>query len=177
MTGMNEKQKMLTGDFYVASDAELQADMAQCAQWLAHYNNNVGSLSDRLGAVVQSTTIRAPFYCDYGYNIFLEDDVFLNFGCVILDVVSVRICSGTQIGPGVQILAADHPRDPDLRREKLEFGRPVVIGANVWIGGRAIILPGITIGDDAIIGAGSVVTRNVSSGMVVAVNPARPLES
>ncbi|WP_456305545.1 DapH/DapD/GlmU-related protein [Gluconacetobacter entanii] len=93
----------------------------------------------------------------------------------LLDVVSVRIGDGTQIGPGVQILAADHPRDPALREKMLESGRPVTISRNVWIGGGAIILPGITIGDHAIIGAGSVVTRDAPSGVTVAGNPARPL--
>ncbi|MBV1833262.1 sugar O-acetyltransferase [Novacetimonas pomaceti] len=173
----SEKQKMLAGELYVASDPELQRDMAQCAAWLGRYNNHDGVLHDRLGAVGQNTTIRAPFHCDYGYNIFLGDNVFLNFGCIILDVVPVRIGHGTQIGPGVQILAADHPRDPDQRRKMLEYGRPITIGENVWIGGGAIILPGITIGNDAIIGAGSVVTRDVAAGATVAGNPARPLRS
>jgi maltose O-acetyltransferase len=99
--------------------------------------------------------------------------VFLNFNCVILDVVSVHIGDGTQIGPAVQIYTADHPRDAETRRSGLEFGRPVVIGKNVWIGGGAIILPGVTVGDDALIGAGSVVTRDVPAGATVVGNPAR----
>ena len=102
--------------------------------------------------------IRPPFFCDYGYNIRLGDGVFLNFNCVILDVVEVSIGDRTQIGPAVQIYAADHPRDAETRRAGLEFGRPVRIGSDVWIGGGAIILPGVTIGDGAVIGAGSVVT-------------------
>jgi maltose O-acetyltransferase len=99
--------------------------------------------------------------------------VFLNFNCVILDVVEVEIGDGTQIGPAVQIYTADHPRDPALRREGWEFGKPVRIGRNVWIGGGAILLPGVTVGDDALIGAGSVVTRDVPAGATVAGNPAR----
>ncbi len=99
----------------------------------------------------------------------------MNFNCVILDVCAVTIGARTQIGPGVQILAADHPRDPALRRDMLENGRPVRIGADVWIGGGAIILPGVTIGDDAIVGAGSVVTRDVPAGATVVGNPARVL--
>ena len=93
--------------------------------------------------------IRPPFFCDYGYNIRLGDGVFLNFNCVILDVVEVAIGDRTQIGPAVQIYAADHPRDAETRRDGLEFGRPVRIGSDVWIGGGAIILPGVTIGDGA----------------------------
>ena len=100
-------------------------------------------------------------------------DVFLNFNCVILDVVNVTIGEGTQIGPAVQIYAADHPRDPAQRRDGLELGRPVRIGRHVWVGGGALILPGVTVGDDAVIGAGSVVTRDVPAGATVVGNPAR----
>lgn len=171
----SEKQKMLAGDLYIASDPELQHDMAECAEWLGRYNKFEGTLSERLGAVGKDACIRPPFHCDYGYNLFLGDNVFLNFNCTILDVVPVRIGSGTQIGSGVQILAADHPRDPELRRKMLEFGRSVSIGENVWIGSGAIILPGITIADNAIIGAGSVVTHDVTAGTTVAGNPARCL--
>ena len=117
--------------------------------------------------------IRPPFHCDYGYNIRLGDGVFLNFNCVILDVVDVSIGDRTQIGPAVQIYAADHPRDTATRRAVLEFGRPVRIGSDVWIGGGAMILPGVSIGDGAVIGAGSVVTRDVGPGETVAGNPAR----
>lgn len=130
-------------------------------------------LREVFGAVGEGVHIRPPFHCDYGYNIRLGDSVFLNFGCVILDVVAVTIGHGTQIGSGVQILTADHPRDPELRRRMLEFGRPITIGANVWIGAGAIILPGVTIGDDAIVGAGSVVTRDVPTGATVMGSPAR----
>ena len=115
--------------------------------------------------------IRPPFHCDFGYNIRLGPDVFLNFNCVILDVVAVTIGAGTQIGPAVQIYTADHPRDPALRKTGAEFGRPVSIGQNVWIGGGAIILPGLTIGDDAVVGAGAVVTRDVPQGATVLGNP------
>jgi len=117
--------------------------------------------------------VRPPFFCDFGYNIRLGDGVFLNFNCVILDVVEVSIGDRTQIGPAVQIYAADHPRDAETRAKGLEFGRPVRIGRDVWIGGGAIILPGVTIGDGAVIGAGSVVTRDVGAGITVAGNPAR----
>jgi maltose O-acetyltransferase len=99
--------------------------------------------------------------------------VFLNFNCVILDVVPVTIGDGTQIGTGVQILTADHPRDPAERATGVEWGVPITIGRNVWIGGGAIILPGVTIGDDALLGAGSVVTRDVPAGATVVGNPAR----
>jgi maltose O-acetyltransferase len=130
-------------------------------------------LLERFAAVGEGAVIRPPFHCDYGFNISLGADVFLNFNCVILDVVKVTIGERTQIGPGVQILAADHPRDPVERASGLEFGRPVGIGRNVWIGAGAIILPGVSIGDEALIGAGSVVTRDVPAAATAFGNPAR----
>lgn len=179
---MSEKDKMLVGRPYRPGDAQLQAEQATAARWMARYNAALGELPatrhvllrELLGAVEEGVVVRPPFHCDYGYNIRLGAGVFLNYGCVILDVAQVRIGAGTQIGPAVQIYAADHPRDAAERKAGLELGRPVTIGCNVWIGGGAIILPGVTIGDDAIIGAGSVVTRDVPPGATVMGNPARP---
>jgi maltose O-acetyltransferase len=178
----SEKAKMLAGELYRAGDPEIQADQRAAKAWLARYNAALALpaearhklLKERLGAVGTGAVIRPPFHCDYGFNIRLGADVFLNFNCVILDVVAVTIGAATQIGPAVQIYAADHPRDAAQRRAGLECGRPVTIGNNVWIGGGAIILPGVTIGDDAAIGAGSVVTRDVAAGTTVFGNPARP---
>ncbi|MEN3277901.1 MAG: maltose O-acetyltransferase [Massilia sp.] len=177
----SEKDKMLAGELYHASCPELLADLAACAAWLARYNAALGEpaaawdalLRERLGAVGQGVLLRPPFFCDYGFNIHLGSKVFVNYNCVILDVARVTIGEETRIGPAVQIYTADHPRDPAVRRSGLESGRPVTIGANVWIGGGAIILPGVTIADDAIVGAGSVVTRDVPAGATVVGNPAR----
>lgn len=177
-----QKQKMLAGELYIADDPELAADNGRISAWLDRYNatstrtqpERQALLEEAFASVGEGCNIRPPFHCDYGYNISLGRGVFLNFNCCILDVVSVTIGDLTQIGPAVQILTPDHPRDPVQRRQMLESGRPVVIGANVWIGGGAIILPGVTIGDDAIIGAGSVVTRDVPAGATVMGNPARP---
>src|SRR5215813_11841937 len=172
---------MLAGELY-RPDAELGRDQAAAKAWMVRYNASLALpvaerhalLRERLGHVGRDAVIRPPFFCDYGYNIRLGDGVFLNFNCVILDVVEVLIGERTQIGPAVQIYAADHPRDAETRRAGLEFGRPVKIGSDVWIGGGAILLPGVTIGDGAVIGAGSVVTRDVAAGVTVAGNPARP---
>jgi maltose O-acetyltransferase len=178
---ISEKQKMLAGELYRPGDPELQADQAAARAWMVRYNAALAEtpavrralLKELLGGVGDGAVIRPPFHCDYGYNIYLGDKVFLNFNCVILDVAEVRIGAGTQIGPAVQIYAADHPRHAEGRRSGLEFGRSVVIGEHVWIGGGAIILPGVTIGDGALVGAGSVVTRNVEAGTTVVGNPAR----
>jgi maltose O-acetyltransferase len=180
-----QKQKMLAGQLYHAGDPEIQSDQKAAKDWMVRYNAALGASADvrremlreRLAAVGNGVVIRPPFHCDFGYNISVGAGVFLNFNCVILDVVSVSIGAGTQIGPAVQIYTADHPRDPAVRRSGAEFGRPIVIGCNVWIGGGAIILPGVTIGDDAIIGAGSVVTRNVPRGATALGNPARIREA
>jgi maltose O-acetyltransferase len=178
----SEREKMLAGALYRPSDPEIQADLAGTADWLARYNaalpvDRRPLLEERLGSIGEGAEIRPPFFCDYGFNIRLGAGAFLNFNCVILDVVEVTIGAGTQIGPAVQIYTADHPRDPAERREGLEFGRPVRIGRNVWIGGGAIILPGVSIGDDATIGAGAVVLRDVPEGCTAVGNPARLLPS
>jgi maltose O-acetyltransferase len=177
----SEKQKMLAGELYLATGEELAADGRRVSEWMDRYNASIERtqrdyavlLRELLAEVGEGAYIRPPFHCDYGYNISLGRGVFLNFNCVILDVVRVTIGDGTQIGPGTQILTADHPRDPVQRRAGLEFGRPVTIGTNVWIGAAAIILPGVTVGDDAIVGAGAVVTRDVPKGATVVGNPAR----
>ena len=176
-----EKDKMLAGELYDASDPELQAELAATHRWLARYNAALEAsaserrelLLERFAHVGEGAEIRPPSHCDYGLNISLGAGVLLNFNCVILDVVAVSIGDKTQIGPSVQILAADPPRSPAARAAGLEFGRPVHIGRNVWIGGGAIILPVFSIGDDALIGAGSVVTRDIPAGAVAFGNPAR----
>jgi maltose O-acetyltransferase len=177
----SEKEKMLAGDLYRAVGPELAADNLRADRLLRAYNatgadeaeRRSAILAELLGSVGNGVILRPPFYCDYGYNIRLGRGVFANFGCVFLDVVGIDIGDGCQIGTSVQILTADHPRDPDLRRQGLECGKPVRIGRNVWIGSGAIILPGVSVGDDAIVGAGSVVTRDVVPGATVAGSPAR----
>ncbi|WP_419805675.1 sugar O-acetyltransferase [Terriglobus sp.] len=178
--GSSEKQKMLAGDLYNALDPELVADRTRCETALVNYNIAIPEardtiLRDLLATCGTGVIVRPSFSCDYGYNIHLADSVFLNFNCVLLDVTEIHIGARTQIGPAVQIYTADHPRDPSARHQGLESGKPIRIGADVWIGGGAILLPGITVGDNAVIGAGSVVTHDVPPGITVAGNPARPL--
>jgi len=181
--GRSEKEKMLAGELYRAVGPELAADHVRADRLMRAYSatgaeereRRTTILHELLGFVGEDVTVRPPFHCDYGYNIRLGRGTFVNFGCVFLDVVGIDVGNGCQIGTAVQVLTADHPRDAVLRRQGLESGRPVRIGQNVWIGSGALILPGVSIGDDAIVGAGSVVTRNVPPGVTVAGNPARPL--
>lgn len=178
--GRTEKQKMLAGELYRV-DAELAAEQLRAERLLKAYNATISAdleqraalLSALLGAIGEGSVIRPPFHCDYGANIRIGKGCFVNFGCVFLDVSRIDVGEACQIGPEVQILTADHPRDAPQRREGYESGKPIAMGANVWIGGGAILLPGIRIGDDAIIGAGSVVTRDVPAGATVSGNPAR----
>lgn len=178
----SEKQKMLAGEAYRPGDPELKADAQRAREWMVRYNATLAAspaerrvlLRELFANVGEGAVVRPPFHCDYGQHISLGENVFLNFNCVILDVAPVVIGALTQVGPGVQFLTADHPRDAALRRDGVESGLPIEIGTNVWIGGGALILPGVTVGDDAIIGAGAVVTRDVPAGTTVMGNPARP---
>jgi maltose O-acetyltransferase len=181
---MNQKQKMLAGELYDGNDPELSAERSHVEALVQRYNYATLSDSEHdtllrqiLGSCGDRSIIRPPFFCDYGYNIHLADGVFLNFNCVLLDGNPIYIGSGTQIGPAVQIYTADHPRDAVTRRAGLESSKPITIGTDVWIGGGAILLPGIRVGDGAIIGAGSVVTHDVPAGATVAGNPARLLKN
>lgn len=177
--GGSEKEKMLAGELYGASDPELVRERLRCRSLLHAFNahpdegRRLAVLRELLGAIGDRTSVQPPFACDYGYNIAIGNDVYVNFNVVILDCAAVTIGDGTQIAPGVQLLAADHPRDPEVRRSLLELARPVSIGTNVWIGAAAIVCPGVSVGDDSIIGAGSVVTRDVPAGVVAAGNPCR----
>ncbi|MEM1233794.1 MAG: sugar O-acetyltransferase [Pseudomonadota bacterium] len=180
MTGM---EKMIAGELYRPGDPELAMARARAQDLMAAYNVTSVSDGDTRGPILDALlggrgrgcAIRAPFYVDYGTNIFLGDDVFFNYGCTVLDICPVRIGDRTQIGPMTQILAADHPRDAESRAAFLELGKPITIGKDAWIGGGALILPGVTIGDDAIVGAAAVVTRDVADGQTVVGNPARPV--
>jgi maltose O-acetyltransferase len=170
-----EREKMIAGELYFSEDPALIAARHHTHTLIDAYNatRDPAALARLIPHMGPGCVLRAPFFCDYGWNIFLGDAVFLNFNCVLLDVTPIHIGDRTQIGPAVQIYAADHPRDADIRRRGLENGRPVHIGADVWIGGGTIILPGVTIGDNAVIGAGSIVTKDVPANTTVLGNPAR----
>lgn len=175
-----EKDKMLAGELYDALNPEL-VKARERARDLCHDLNVTREreqavrrriLADLLGSGGDSVWMQPPFYCDYGSNIYLGERVYFNFNCVILDVCEVNIGDFTFFGPAVQIYTGTHPFNAELRRTR-EFGKPVSIGSDVWVGGGAIILPGVTIGSRTVIGAGSVVTKNIPEGVVAAGNPCR----
>lgn len=177
---MTERQKMLIGDLYDPLDAELTS-AREHARDLCHALNATREaeqemrrriLSELFGKGGETVIMQPPFYCDYGSNIELGERVFFNFNCVVLDVCPVRIGDFTLFGPAVQILTPMHPFNASLRR-KQEYGKPVEIGSDVWVGGGALILPGVRVGSRTIIGAGSVVTRDIPDGVLAAGNPCR----
>ena len=175
-----EREKMLAGELYDALDPELVAARERARDLCQALNATRESqqeerrriLRELFGRGGDSVWMQPPFYCDYGTNIELGERVFFNFNCVVLDVCRVRIGDFTLCGPAVQIYTPMHPFNAEQRRRE-EFGKPIEIGSDVWIGGGAIILPGVRIGSRAVIGAGSVVTRDIPDGVFAAGNPCR----
>jgi maltose O-acetyltransferase len=177
----SQKEKMLAGELYDGSDPELVAqrlrarELCQALAALPAKAQPVErtELLARLFGAPTDAYVTPPFFCDYGCNIALGRNVYFNFNCVILDVARVSIGNNVLFGPAVQVYTASHPMKAAERRSGLEFGSPVVIGDDVWLGGGAIICPGVTIGERAVIGAGSVVVRDVPAGVFAAGNPCR----
>jgi len=175
-----EREKMLAGELYDPMDPELCAARDRARDLCQDLNATREAQQDQrrrilcalFGAGGDSAWMQPPFFCDYGSNIYLGERVFFNFNCVVLDVAEVRIGDFTLFGPSVQIYTATHPLNAELRR-KQEFAKPITIGSDVWVGGAAILCPGITIGSRSVIGAGSVVTRDIPEGVFAAGNPCR----
>lgn len=181
--GRSEKEKMLAGERYNSMTPELHQDRIT-ARNLARLLNDTReneegqreTLLRRLfGSLGARPVLQSPFFCDYGYNIHAGDRIEINFDCVFLDVCEIRFGDNCLVGPGVHIYTATHPVSVGDRERGVEFGKPVRIGHNVWLGGRSVVLPGVTIGDGSIIGAGAVVTKDVPDSVIVAGNPARIL--
>lgn len=172
---------MLRGELYLASDPELVVARERARRLWRSYNAldpasgdaRTELLAELLGAVGAGSVIEPPFFCDYGSQVVLEADVFVNFNCVFLDCATITIGRQTQLGPAVQLYTATHPLDAATRAAGPELARPISIGSRVWIGGGAIVLPGVTIGDDTVVGAGSIVTRSLPSGVLAVGNPCR----
>lgn len=180
-----EKQKMLRGDLYDASDAELTKERKKARLLFKQLNASTDDqqelrqrlLKELIPAQGENLWIEPPFFCDYGTNIIVGDRVFFNFNCTILDVMKVSIGNNVLFGPSVQIYTAMHPMNWQERARGPEFAKPVCIGSDIWVGGGVIICPGVTIGDRSVIGAGSVVTRDIPNDVFAAGNPCRTIKS
>ena len=173
---------MLAGEQYrPIGDAELTEAATRAGRLLREFNSlgpdegerSHAVLDDLLAAIGPTSVIRTGFQCDYGAHLSVGDRCFANFGLVVLDCATVTIGDDVQIGPNVQLLTAIHPIDPELRRAGWESASPIVIGDNVWLGGGVVVLPGVTIGANTVVGAAAVVTRDLPSGVVALGNPAR----
>jgi maltose O-acetyltransferase len=180
-----EREKMLANEPYRAFDSELNQMTAKTQELLQVFNTTLHHeaknrrviLHSLLGAIGPNVEIKPPFFCDYGCHIFMGDNVFMNYDCVILDCNYVHIGDNVLMAPKVQIYTAYHPIDPIVRLTGVEMAAPIAIGNNVWIGGGAIICPGVTIGDNVTIGAGSVVTKDIPANVVAVGNPCRVFKS
>lgn len=176
----SQRDRMLAGELYDPLDAELVAARERARDLCQELNASRESdqsgrrriVRELFGQGGDSVWLQPPFYCDYGANILLGERVFFNFNCVVLDVCRVTIGDFTLLGPAVQIYTATHPLNAELRRSQ-ESGKPIAIGSDVWIGGGAIVCPGVTIGAKSVVGAGSVVTRDIPPGVFAAGNPCR----
>lgn len=176
---MSEREKMLAGEPYDALDPDLVAARNRAQATLIEFNGEpdadrrAGLIAGLLGSIGEASVIVPPFFCDYGANIEVGADCFINANAVLLDGAEIIVGDHTQLGPGVQLLTADHPREPELRAQDIEFARPVAIGGNCWIGAGAILCPGVSVGSASIVGAGSIVTKDIPAGVLAAGNPCR----
>ncbi|MFD3683739.1 sugar O-acetyltransferase [Nocardiopsis sp. NPDC058631] len=172
---------MLAGELYLADDPELQADLVLAEKRTEAFNSSTiddlqarqAALAELVGELGEDSMVRPPLRVDYGYHITVGPRTFVNCGAVMLDVAPIRIGADVQIGPNVQLLTPTHPVDPELRRAKWEAGEPITIEDNVWLGGGVIVCPGVTIGENTVVGAGSVVVRDLPANVVAVGNPAR----
>jgi maltose O-acetyltransferase len=181
----SEKEKMLAGELYDPLDEQLVEERIRARKFLKALidtsPDNEKLIKETIKALMPNSGdglyVQPPFYCDYGYNIETGKNVFFNFNCVVLDVMQVRIGDQCLFGPNVQIYTAMHPMNFEERAKGLEFAKPVMIGNDVWIGGSVVICPGVTIGDRSIIGAGSVVTKDIPSDVFAAGNPCKVIRT
>jgi maltose O-acetyltransferase len=180
-----EKEKMINGELYNPNDSQLVKERKNARRLTRLFNATTEEelekrtelLYELLGSTGENFAIEPSFRCDYGYNIHVGENFYANFDCIILDVCEVRIGDNCMLAPGVHIYTATHPLDPHERNSGVEYAKPVLIGDNVWLGGGAIINPGVTIGDNVVVASGAVVTKDVPNGSVVGGNPARTIKN
>lgn len=180
----SHKEKMIAGEMYLGNDPELLEDQRIVQTLVRDFNKSKPKGASRrwdllgqiFGKIGKDTVIRPPFHCDYGYNITMGERCYLNFGCVFLDCTNITLGDEVLLGPGVQVYTAAHPIEATPRRQGWEFALPVTIGSGVWIGGGTVLCPGVSIGENSVIGAGSVVTKNIPANVVAVGNPCRVIK-
>ena len=178
---MTEREKMLAGELYSAHDPELRAlhfraqDLTDKLNAIPcrEYDKRKAVISELFGTCGEKIDIKSDFHCDYGCNIHVGENFFANYGCVLLDVCEIRIGKNCMLAPMVGLYTATHPLDAKTRTSGLEFGKPITIGDNCWLGANSTVVPGVTLGDNVVVAAGAVVTKSYGSNVVLAGNPAR----
>jgi maltose O-acetyltransferase len=180
-----EKEKMIAGELYDPLDKELSDERLKARLLIKKLNDSREDQTEERSLILKKLIpnsgtdlwLQPPFYCDYGSNIIIGDKVFFNFNCVVLDVTLVTIGSRTMFGPNVQVYTATHPINHKERASGVEYAKPITIGDDVWIGGSAVICPGVKIGDRSVIGAGSVVTKDIPADVFAAGNPCKVIRT
>jgi maltose O-acetyltransferase len=183
--GRSQRDRMLAGELYIADDPQLAADSRRALTLTREFNASdptdpearLALLRELLGSLGEGTEIRPPLYCDYGYQTHVGSRTFINFGVVLLDVATIRIGDDVQVGPNVQFLTPTHPVEAEPRRAKWEAAKPIRVGDNVWLGGGVIVCPGVSIGENTVVGAGAVVVRDLPANVIAVGNPARVIRS
>lgn len=179
----SQKERMLSGDLYIADDPELAKDFHKAKRLLREYNQTTEYqetdrqtiLKDLFKQSGKKIHIEPPFYTDYGCNTVIGENFYSNYDCIILDIANVTIGNNVMFGPRVSLYTAGHPIDAVIRNEHYEYGKPITIGNNVWIGGNVVFNPGVTIGDNVVIGSGSIVTKDIPSNVIAVGNPCKVL--
>jgi maltose O-acetyltransferase len=183
--GRSQRERMLAGELYIADDPQLAADNQRALTLTSQFNasdpadaeKRLALLRELLGSVGEGTEIRPPLYCDYGYQTHIGARTFINFGCVLLDVATITIGDDVQVGPNVQFLTPTHPVEAEPRRAKWEAAKPITVADNVWLGGGVIVCPGVSIGENTVVGAGAVVVRDLPANVIAVGNPAKVIHT
>ncbi len=181
----SQRERMLAGDLYDATDPELAAERHRARTLLRRFNAADPAEADAahailrqlLGTFAAGAEVVAPLHCDYGHQVHIGAASFVNCGAVFLDVATITLGAHVQVGPNVQFLTPTHPLEPELRRTGAESGKPIAVADNVWLGGGAILLPGVSVGENTVVGAGAVVTRDLPANVVAVGNPARVIRT
>ncbi|MGB3161874.1 sugar O-acetyltransferase [Carnobacterium sp.] len=174
-----EKEKMINGEMYDASDVELSKARKNAQERLRAFNQslelkeNNAIIKDLFGTTGKSYHINSGLIVDYGFNIHIGENFYANFNCTLLDICPITIGKNCMLAPNVQLYTATHPLDPEKRNTSIEYGKPITLGDNVWIGGGAIIIPGVSLGNNVVVGAGAVVTKSFPDNVVLGGNPAK----